>query len=843
MLPSLCAAFLAGLVAGALFPYFPVALLIVLLVLILVLSFAERAGFITQSRSLSWSGALCLGMIYWTVATPSPSMYPRDEFQEEFHSEYAGRIVSLVQHAPSRMTMLVQLDASSPGISRYGTIRLNWRDPGDAVYAGDQIVFRVKLHVPAGSLNPGGFDYASYAERQGIQAVGTVTGPEAVHVLASTGGVEWWWRGWGFIDRSRSVIREAAITALSQPALGIFLGIIIGERGYVAEEVQEIFMTTGTVHLLSISGSHLGLIALVVFGAIRRGLTRLPSPALLTVTRFLTPTRLAILGTWVVVTAYALLAGAELATMRAWIMICLAFAAVWIGSEKHLLHALAGAAVLILLHDPRAIGDISFQLSFLSVLAIIRVITAAGHSEMNAAPVDSQWRSWIVHVIEAVVSGAAVTVITIPLVAWYFNQVPWLGLITNLVAVPFTGIILVPVGLLSALVTLLHGTEYLPLAVFQQTLLEWMVTALHWCANWTGGDWRVSAPPLWGMVLFYLGVFLAASTAHFRNQRSVGAGLIALALGGWIWSGSPMADGDRWRVTFLDVGQGDSAVLQLPDGKTVLIDGGSKYERFDMGRGVIAPFLLNQGIHRVDHIVATHPQQDHVGGLPWVIRHLDVGEFWHTWIERPEPLFEQLRHAVSARKVTDHVAVRGQHIVDGNVCRLFVLNPVTAKAGGTFIQHRSGTVLNNESVVTQLTCGRQTVVFAADIETDGLRRLAALGQDSATVLKVPHHGARSSLAPEWIALVRPRYAVFSAGRNNSYGHPVPDVIEAYSAVGSDIARTDRDGAVIVTGRVSTAELRVRRTRDGVLRPVSLWDCLWTCERDNWSRVWMQAYEF
>ncbi len=843
MLPSLCAAFLAGLVAGAFFPFFPVVVLSVLLVFVLILSIAERFGILEQSRSLSWCVLLCLGVIYWIGVTPPVAPHVRDDFSAESSSEYAGRIVGLVQHAPSRLTMLVNAGATASHTSSRKIIRLTWREAGHAVYAGDQVVFRVKLHTPTGSLNPRGFDYASYVERQGIEAIGTVTGPDALHVVHSDDTVDWRWRVQGCIDRWRGVIREAASRSLTQPALGLFLGIVIGERGYVEEEVQDVFMTTGTIHLLSISGSHLGLIAIVVFGALRRGLTLLPSPVLLRVTRFVIPTRLAILGTWIIVTGYALLAGAELATMRAWIMICLAFATVWIGSERHLLHALAGAAMLILLHDPRAIGDISFQLSFLSVLAIIRVIAAASRQTKKEEPLDPRWRSWGVHVIEAVVLGAAVTLITIPLVAWYFNQVPWLGLITNLVAVPFTGIILVPVGLLSAIVALLHGTENLPFALFQQALLEWMVNALHWCANLTGGEWRVSAPPLWGLALFYLGALLAASLARFRHQRSVGAGLMAVALGGWMWSGSSFVDGDHWRVTFLDVGQGDSALLQLPDGKTVLIDGGNKYERFDMGRGVIGPFLLNQGIRRLDHIVATHPQQDHVGGLPWLIRHLEVGEFWHTWIERPEPLFEQLRQAVSARKVTDHVAVRGQSIVDGNACRLLVLNPVTGKDGGTSFQNRSGTVLNNESVVTQLMCGRQNIVFAADIEIDGLHRLAALGQDPATVLKVPHHGARSSLAPEWIARVRPRYAVFSAGVNNSYGHPVRDVVEAYSAVGSDIARTDRDGAVIVTGRVSTSELQVRRMRDSVLRPVVLWDCFWACERDNWRRAWMRAYEF
>jgi competence protein ComEC len=839
MLPSLCVAFFAGLAAGAFLPFFPVSLLFVLLVFILVLSAVERAGVLEQSKSLSWCAALCLGMIYWTGVTPQISSHTRVEASAESSLEYTGRIVGLVQHAPSRMTMLVKVGSSSSGIPLHKTIRLTWRDPGDAVYAGDQIAFRVRLHVPTGSLNPRGFDYASYVERQGIEAVGTVTGPEAVHVRVSAEEADWRWRAWGRIDRWRGAIREAAIQSLTQPALGLFLGIVIGERGYVEEEIQESFMTTGTVHLLSISGSHLGLIALVAFRTLRRGLTVLPSSILLRVTRSVTPTRVAILWTWVVVTGYALLAGAELATMRAWIMICMALATVWIGSDRHLLHALAGAAVLILLHDPRAIGDISFQLSFLSVLAIIWVVPPASRQPETEEPADTKWGMLRRYVREAVILGAAVTLITTPLVAWYFNQVPWLGLVTNLIAVPFTGIILVPLGLLSALGTLLPLTDSLPVTFIQQTLLDWMVNALHWCATLVGSDWRVAAPPLWAMTVFYLGVPLVAGAIRFRHHRSIGAAMVIMALGGWMWPGSSLKDGDHWRVTFLDVGQGDSALLQLPGGKTVLIDGGSRYERFDMGRGVIAPFLLNQGIRRLDHIIATHPQQDHVGGLPWVIRHLEVGEFWHTGIERSEPLFEQLRRAVRERKVIDHVAMRGQEIIEGNSCRLMVLNPVAIKDGGVSFQSINGTVLNNESVVTQLVCGQQSIIFAADIETGGLHRLAAFGQDPVTVLKVPHHGARSSLDREWIAQVRPRYAVFSVGRHNSYGHPVRDVVEAYAAVGSEVARTDLDGAIIVTGRASGSDLHVRKMRDGILLPVVLRNCLWACERDNWHRALAQ----
>ena len=260
-----------------------------------------------------------------------------------------------------------------------------------------------------------------------------------------------------------------------------------------------------------------------------------------------------------------------------------------------------------------------------------------------------------------------------------------------------------------------------------------MVDLLHWCATVPGGDWRVPAPRLWVMVMFYLGVPLVVDTVQFRYHRIIGAGLIVMALGGWIVSGSPRSDGDQWRVTFLDVGQGDSAALQLPDGKTVLIDGGKRYERFDMGRGVIVPFLLNQGIRRLDHIIATHPQQDHVGGLPWMIRHLEVGDFWHTSIDRPEPLFEELRQAVKARNIHDHVAIRGAELTQGDFCRMTVLNPIGTPSGRSTLASSSGTFLNNASVVTQLFCGRHTILFAADIETEGLHHLTAFGQDPVTL--------------------------------------------------------------------------------------------------------------
>lgn len=832
MLPSLSAVFLAGLALGSFLPFFPVTISALLGLTVPTLWVAERAGCLDPSRATIGYAALLLGLVYWVAVVPPPGISSFADVSEI----RVGRIVGPVQHAPHRLTLLVQTEPLGESNGSPHRIRLTWRDPGRAVLHGDRVTFRAKLRAPTGSVNPRGFDYAAYVERQGIEAVATVTGPEAVQVLDS-GRASWWWAGWGQVDRWRGAIRDAAVRTLSQPALGIFLGMIIGERGYLQEDVQEWFMITGTVHLLSISGSHLGLIAIVLFGLVRWGLVQLPVPLLLALSRRVTPTRGAILATWAGVILYALLAGAEIATLRAAMMITAGLAAVWIGSGRALLHALALAALVIVLHDPRAIGDISFQLSFLSVLAIVRV--AEWHATRSAQVKpreESRWERSRRVTREAVVLSLAVTIVTTPLVAWYFNQIPWVGVLTNMIAVPVTGFAVVPLGLVTAGWTVALGLDGLSLAMVQQRLIEWLVEGLHWIASWSAADWRVPAPSVFVLGMFYAGLLIAVGISVRLRWRLAGAVLLCSSIALWGWEARPFVDGDRWRVTFLDVGQGDSAVIEWPDGKAVLIDGGAKYERFDVGRGIVGPFLWNHGIRRLDAVIATHPQLDHVGGLPWIIRHVPVHEYWHAGAERQEPLFEDLRRAVQERTVRDRLARRGQDILSSGGCRLTVMNPFNTDVGKPVTFPLSGSQLNNESIVTQLECGAHAVLFAADVEAAGLRRLAAAGQDPVTVLKVPHHGGRSSLEQDWVARVHPRHAVISVGRQNAYGHPVQAVLDAYAGGGSEILRTDVDGAVIVTGRISTDEVEVQRTSDRTLRPASFGRHVWQGEWENWQRV-------
>ncbi|MGH7147726.1 MAG: DNA internalization-related competence protein ComEC/Rec2, partial [Nitrospiraceae bacterium] len=674
MLPSLTVAFIAGLLVGSQIPYFPLSISFLLLLSAPGAVTLERLNRFSVRQATWLYGALLAGVVYWSVAVNLAAHDPVVEQSSDAVIEVTGRIVAPVQQAPDRLVMIIRSDDSIDASGATRHVRLTWRTPERIFFQGDRVGFRAMLRRPSGSLNPGGFDYAVSLERQGIDAIATVTGSEAVQFLES-GRAHAWWAIWNQFDRWRSSIRLAAVQTLPQPALGLYVGIIIGDRGYMDPDLRDQFMSTGTVHLLSISGSHLGLVALLIFTVVRWAMILLPADWFLALSRRITPTRIAAVCTLPPVAAYAFLAGAELATMRSLLMVTVGLSAIWLGQERRLFHALSAAVVGILLHDPQALFDISFQLSFLSVFAIAGWLswpTAADLEELPNKPLFlrtcARWGR------DAVVMSGVVTVVTLPLVAYYFNQLPWLGLFTNVMAVPVMGILLVPIGLGAGIWQIMVGGTMLPLASLNQWFLEHFVAAVRLMSMLPGGEWHVAAPSALTMLLFYSCLVLLwrrVGSAAFR--LAAGAGVLLLLLW-WAWSPRMFLDGDHFRVTFLDVGQGDSAVIELPDGQVVLIDGGATYERFDMGRGVVAPFLWNRGIRTIDQVIGTHPQLDHVGGLAWVVRHFSVKNYWGSGETREELFYRRLQQSLAIQGLQEGVAREGQEIVSSGPCRMVVLN-------------------------------------------------------------------------------------------------------------------------------------------------------------------------
>ncbi|MEW6544167.1 MAG: DNA internalization-related competence protein ComEC/Rec2 [Nitrospirota bacterium] len=844
-LPSI-AAFLVGLVLGAFLPYLPLLILSLAILASGASTILERVGRLTVRLGVLLCASLAAGVLYWTVFAWATAGSPLAEVAGPDPVLVVGQVVEPVRYAPDRAIVVLDVrglrkagqgEAAGGGQQARGRVRLTWREPDLTLKPGDSVSFTTRLRPPSGTVNPGGFDYGAYLRRQGVDAVAFLAGPGQI-VRRPEDPASLRWGLWRTSEGWRAQIRRAAIATLQGPALGIYLGIIVGDSGYLTQTVRDAFMATGTVHILSISGSHLGLIAFLSFWIVKGACRLLPASWFLALTRRVTPTRLAAALTALPVSFYTLLAGAEVATVRSLIMILLFLLAVWLGREEQLVLTLAFAALIILLHDPRALFDISFQLSYCSVLALALVLRWRVRRD-EAPAADSSGTSRMARWLRGYgwITGG-VTLATAPLVAYHFNQVAWLGLVANLIVVPLAGFLLVPLGLGSAVWILLSGRESLAAGWLNQTCLDLLSQVVTWIARVPGAEWHVASPAIPAVAAFYVMLALALRTAGSQTIRGISTLGLTLLLGWWIWSPRPASDGDTVRVAFLDVGQGDACVLELPDGRVILIDGGAVHETLDMGRAVVAPYLWDRGIRSLDAVIGTHPQLDHVGGLAGVLRSFRVSRFWSNGVQRNEPFYRRLMEALRDRGVSERVAESGQEFLDEGPCRILALNPPPRSGGNLVVE--SGSALNNLSIVTRLDCGPHSFLFTADVEAEALARLLARRDSSrARVLKVPHHGARSSLDEQWIERSGAEVAIVSVGSRNPYGHPAPEVLTAYEKRGIRMYRTDRDGAVTVVARLSSSPFEVRRARELVPRPVPVNRSMWIAERENLRRFWEQ----
>lgn len=357
-----------------------------------------------------------------------------------------------------------------------------------------------------------------------------------------------------------------------------------------------------------------------------------------------------------------------------------------------------------------------------------------------------------------------------------------------------------------------------------------------------GAMWHVASPAILAMVAFYVLLVMAVGWEG-KNAIRWGCALgVVLLLGWWAWSPRPMWDGDTMRVTFLDVGQGDATVIELPDGQTVLIDGGPAYERLDIGRAVIGPYLWDRGIRHLDHVISTHPQLDHVGGLAWVLRAFEVDHYWSNGAKRDKLFYQRLQQAVEEKGLVEEIAWAGQEVMNTGRCRFWTLNPPLPDDSPAHDRAviTGGSHLNNLSVVTRLDCGTHSFLFTADAETEALFRLDESDvAKTARVVKIPHHGAKSSFALQWIRELDAEAAVVSVGKRNRYGHPASVALDAYARQGIPLFRTDQDGAVWITAALSSPEHVIQTAKEWLPRPIRLDGSILSNERANWVRLWNQ----
>ncbi len=578
------------------------------------------------------------------------------------------------------------------------------------------------------------------------------------------------------IDRLRDRNRRRIQSTFPAETSGMARALVLGEEDLATDD-QRAFRRSGLAHLLAVSGMHLVLVVVSFVALVRAVLVRIPALA----TRLDTARIAASLGVPAAF-IYAELAGASGSAVRAAWMMSVAFLARTFGRPSDGWRALGLSILIMIAADPLVPFDLSFTLSALATLGLLSL------ARPIEASLAKRWPFLPSFITQSFAASSAATITCAPVLASMAAELPVAGLFANIVAVPIGEAVALPLCLAHALLAQWPAAE------------QGCALAASGALGIVRGIARVFA---WGVLPvppptpLQVGV-LAASTAGFvmarRPRRWVLAGVIGILVLE-LYARMRGAPTRVLRATFLDVGQGDAALVDLPDGSAMLIDGGGLVgSPLDVGERVLAPVLASRRRSRIEIVVLSHPHPDHYGGLRAGLERVAIGSVWdtgqadaeHTWDGATDPLSFARAKGVAIRRPAE---LCGTHHVGGATVEVLAPCPVDFDRGP-----------NDNSFVVRIRYGRRAFLFVGDAERAQESDLIAKYGDGlrADLLKVGHHGSRTSSTPGFIAAVRPAYAIISCGVRNRFGHPHAITLETLANAEAHVFRTDRDGAIVAT---------------------------------------------
>jgi competence protein ComEC len=505
---------------------------------------------------------------------------------------------------------------------------------------------------------------------------------------------------------------------------------------------------------------------------------------------------------------YGLLTGMALPALRATLMLAVFTVALVCQRQKDLLSSVMLAAFIILTIYPESLFTASFQLSFIGVTALVYVLPIVPVPQLFRGQ-DSQEKK--LHRIgrrlyQFVCASVILSLCTAPVVLYHFHRLTPLGVFANLIAVPLVGFWVLPAGLLAlCFIPISHSLAGL-IVTLGSIGLDLTLTAasalghLPWASFWPG------SPRVWQVALAY-SVFLIPLTKTARRYRFTLAALsLPVLIASWMIPIHYRSDNSSLRITYLDVSQGNSALVEFPGGRVMLIDGGGFHSgSFDMGQYVVAPFLWYRRITQVDDLLLSHAHPDHFQGLHFIAQHFPVKRFWFNGLSTHDPRFVDFLEGVVKKRIATLGPEQFSSFQQaGGVQAQLLHPPADFKPRRTVPTDKE---LNNSSLVLRLTYGNVSFLFPGDVERAAEYRLVKLDRlEPVDVLLVPHHGSRTSSSMEFLQRLKPKIAVISVGFNNSFHLPSIQVIERYRSLGVRIYRTDRHGAVTVRTDGDTIEV-------------------------------------
>jgi competence protein ComEC len=625
----------------------------------------------------------------------------------------------------------------------------------DAFDMGREYELDITLLKSRKRLNPGELANDDiYAKLKGIRQTGDRR--KTLHVI---------------IEESRYRINTYIQEHFKKESAAFLASVTTGQGVTSNDKLMDAFNITGLTHILSISGTHFGLLSVLLFGIFRLIIKVLPYGILQRMTIYLDPSQAAAILCIPFMVIYLGLSGASIPAVRSFLMIGLFLAGLLIGRKGFWLNSLLFAAFVIEVWEPQAIFSLSFQLSFLAVFCIGMAID----KEKEEGNKNNKLLRYIRNALLMTLAAAAGTA---PLVAYHFHYVSLISPISNLLVAPLIGFILIPLSVISAFSYLLTG--YFIFTPLIAVVADASIYLVKIFARIPFADMKIPSFPAGILLLFYAGFIFYLLSPKRRLLLMIP--FIPLL----IYMFSVLFEKDKLTVTYLDVGQGDASVIELPDGRTMLVDTGKT------GREP-ASFLKYIGRQRIDILVVSHAHPDHTGGLEYLADRFDVREIWDNG---RLVLPDGLAHII-------HRSLNRGDVIEGPGYGISALHPYPEfyTSGG-----REYDAANNDSLVFRMESGGRSFLFTGDVEKEAEEDILHIGKWlKSDVLKTPHHGGKTSADEAFFRAVSPEAAVISAGRDNSFGHPHQETLDALEGVG--IYRTDVDGAINIKAAEKGIEIK------------------------------------
>lgn len=616
---------------------------------------------------------------------------------------------------------------------------------------GDSLYIEGEFKQPEEARNYKGYNYKQYLKTKKI--IGTVE-LEKAKILKSSNG--------SFIHNIQKYIKDTINGTLTDEEGNLLLAILLGDKDKLSEDIQESFKTSNLSHMLAVSGAHVSYIILGLTYVLQNSIIGKKNGKIVCIFFLL---------------VFMAITNFTPSVTRACIMAILTLFSSIIYRKSDVYTNISVAALITLIFNPYSLLDLGFQLSYGGTIGIIIFIKRIQEKKSNSKVIN--------YIKQMALVSIYANIIIIPIMMYHFNTVSFTFIISNIMASPIL-VIIVITGFLFIITSITAKPLTRLIAIFIKPILSILIKISQICSKLPFSNILVVTPYMFNVISYYAIILYCIKSKKNNKCKIIIGLLIVLILINFIIYIFPQ----KLRIFFIDVGQGDSTLIITPDKKTVLIDGGGS-DSFDVGEKVLLPYLLDRRILKIDYVLISHFDTDHCGGILTIMEKVKVKNIIISEQAEHSENYERFKKLMIHKKIRLIEVKKGDKIKIGRYSEFKILFPTSRLL--------SENPLNNNSIVAQFNYNNFKMLFTGDIEKLAEQQIlkAEKAEIRADILKVAHHGSKTSSIPEFIKAVKPKIALIGVGKNNTFGHPNQQTIKNLENIKCRIYRTDLQGEIII----------------------------------------------